>query len=107
MRLGYNELGLDLVEPLQDQPQKPQCPPLVEENKYEGGGYLIKILLEEALKKQRNVMMDKFSHILQWLPIYGASASNNQSGGANHFKVQVNFEIPIFEGQIDADIIDI
>ena len=35
------------------------------------------------------------------------SASNNHSGGATPFKVQVNFEIPIFEGQIDADAIDI
>jgi hypothetical protein len=32
-----------------------------EENKYEGAGYPIKILLEEALEKQRNVMMDNFS----------------------------------------------
>jgi len=32
-----------------------------EEKKDEGGGYPIKILLEEALKKQRKVMMDNFS----------------------------------------------
>jgi hypothetical protein len=40
------------------------------------------------------------------LPTGGASASNNHSGGATPFKVQVNFDIPIFDGQIDADIID-
>ena len=49
--------------------------------------------------------MDNFSHILQWLPTSG-SASNIHSGGATPFKVQVNFDIPIFEGQIDVDVID-
>ena len=50
--------------------------------------------------------MDNFSHILQWLPTNDASASNNHSGGATPFKVQVNFYIPISEGQIDADAVD-
>ena len=106
MQLGYKELGLDLVEPLQDQPHKPQWPPMVEEEKDEGIGDPIKILLEEDLEKQRNAMMDNFSHILQRLPTYGASASNNHSGGATPFKVQVKFDIPVFEGQIDADVVD-
>ena len=75
------------------------------ENKDEGAGYPIKILLEEALEKQRNVMMDNFAQILQWLPISGASAYNSHSGRATPFKVQVNFDIPIFEVQIDADIV--
>ena len=61
MRSGYKELGLDLVERLQDQPRKPQRPPMAEEKKGEGAGDLIKILLEEALEKQRNAMMDNFS----------------------------------------------
>jgi hypothetical protein len=76
-------------------------------NKYEGAGDPIKIFLEEALEKQRNAMMDNFTQILQRLPTGGASASNNHSGGATHFKVQVNFDIPIFDGQIDADAVDI
>ena len=50
--------------------------------------------------------MDKFSQILKWLPTSGASASNSHYGGAIPFKVQVNFDIPIFEGQIDANVID-
>ena len=79
---------------------------MVEEKKDEGAGDPIKILLEEALEKQRNAMMDNFAQILQRLPTYGASASNSHSGGATPFKVHVNFEIPIFEGQIDADAID-
>jgi hypothetical protein len=51
-------------------------------------------------------MMDKFSQILQRLPIGSASTSSSHSRGATPFKVQVNFDIPIFEGQIDANVID-
>ena len=69
-----------------------------EEKKDEGAGDPIKLFLEEALKKQKNAMMDKFAQILQRLPTGGASASNNHSGSATPFKVQVNFYIPIFEG---------
>ena len=50
MRSGYNELGLNLVEPLQDQPRKPRWPPMEEEKKDEGVGDPFKILLEEALE---------------------------------------------------------
>ena len=60
-RSGYKELGLDLVEPLQDQPRKPRWTPMRDKNKDEGAGDPIKILLEDALEKQRNTMMDKFS----------------------------------------------
>ena len=70
------------------------------------GGDPIKILLEEALERQRNAMMDNFSQILLRLPRGDAPASNSYSGFDTPFKVQVNFEIPIFEGQIDADAID-
>ena len=58
---GYKELGLDLVEPLQDQPRKSWWPPMGDENKYEGIEYPIKMLLEEALEKKRNAMMDNFT----------------------------------------------
>ena len=51
--------------------------------------------------------MDIFSQILQRLPTGGASTSSSHSGGVTPFKVQVNFDIPIFEGQIDANAIDI
>ena len=77
-----------------------------EEKKDEGAGDPIKILLEEALEKQRNAMMDNFSQILQRLPTYGASASKNHSGGATPFKVQVKFDILVFEGQINVDVVD-
>ena len=49
-RSGYKELGLELVEPLQEKPCKPQRPPMAEEKKAKGAGDLFEILLEEALK---------------------------------------------------------
>ena len=92
------ELGLELVEPLQDQPGKSRWPPMEDEKKDKGIGDPIKILLEEALERQRNAMMDSFAQILQRLPRSDTSASNSYSGNAMPFKVHVNFEIPIFEG---------
>ena len=77
-----------------------------EEKKNDGAGDPIKMLLEEALEKQRNAMMDNFAQILQRIPTGIASTSRSHSGGATPFKVQVNFDIPIFEGQLDADDVD-
>jgi hypothetical protein len=51
-------------------------------------------------------MMDNFSQILQRMPIGDTSTSNNHSGGATPFKVQVKLDIPIFEGQIDENVVD-
>jgi hypothetical protein len=48
-------------------------------------------------------MMDNFAQILRWLPTGDTSSS---SGHSTPFKVQVNFDIPLFEGLIDADAID-
>ena len=53
--------------------------------------------------QQRNEMMDTFTQILQWIPTGDASSLNK---GAIPFKVQINFDIPIFEGQIDADDVE-
>jgi hypothetical protein len=52
-------------------------------------------------------MMDNFSHTLQHLPIEkGASSSINHFGGTLPLKVQVNFDIRVFEGHIDAEALD-
>ena len=48
-------------------------------------------------------MMDSFAQILRRLPTGNASSS---SGGATPFKVQISFDIPIFEVQIDADVVE-
>jgi hypothetical protein len=53
--------------------------------------------------QQRNAMMDSFAQILRRLPTGEASSS---SGGVSPFKVQINFNIPIIEGHIDADVVD-
>ena len=65
------------------------------------------MLLEEALTRQRNEMMDNFAQILRRLSTSTeGTSSNNQFGGPTPFKVQVNFDILVFEGQIDADSLD-
>jgi hypothetical protein len=52
-------------------------------------------------------MMENFSHILQRLPIETcASSSSDHFGGTSPFKVQINFDIPIFEGQIYGDALE-
>ena len=79
---------------------------MAEGKKDEGVGDPIEILLEEALEKQRNSMMDNFAQIFQRLSTGDASAFSNHSVGATPFKVQVNFDITIFEGQIDVNFID-
>jgi hypothetical protein len=76
---------------------------MVGEKKDDGTRDPFKMLLKEALAQQRNKMMDSFAQILRWLPIGDTSSSNE---GATPFKVQVNFDIPIFEGQIDTDSLD-
>jgi hypothetical protein len=64
------------------------------ENKDDGTGDPFKMLLEESLTQKRNEMMDSFVQILRRLPTSDASSS---SGGAATFKVQIKFDIPIFE----------
>jgi hypothetical protein len=76
---------------------------MVEENKYDGTGYPFKLFIEESLMQQRNDMMDSFVQILRRLPTGDASSS---SKGVAPFKVQINFDIPIFEGHIDTDVVD-
>jgi len=80
---------------------------MAEEKKNDEANDPISLLLEQALTQQRDEMMEIFSHILQCLPIEsGASSSRSHFGGTLPFKLQVNFDIPVFEGQIDADALD-
>jgi hypothetical protein len=73
------------------------------EKKYEGTGYPFKMFIEESVMQQRNEMMDSFTQILRRLPTSDASSSN---GGVVPFKVQIKFDIPVFDGQIDAYDVD-
>jgi hypothetical protein len=102
-RSGYKELGLELVS-LEDKiSHMPKQPFMEREKKYDGTRDPFKMLLEEALTQQRNKMMDSFMQILRRLPTGDASSS---SRGTTPFKVQINFDIPIFEGQIDAYVVE-
>jgi hypothetical protein len=81
-----------------------------EENKNDGEEYSINLFLEKSLTRQResgDEMMENFSHILQCLSIkIGSYSSREHFGGTSPFKVQFNFVIPVFEGQIDMDALE-
>jgi hypothetical protein len=99
-RSEYKDLGLDLVS-IEDKSSR--RPLMARENKDDETGDPFKMLIEESLMQQRNTMMDSFAQILRWLPTGDTSSS---SRGTAPFKVQINFDIPIFEGQIDTDVVD-
>jgi hypothetical protein len=96
-RSEYSNLGLELVSLEDNCSLTPKKPPIAEEKKNDEVDDLISLLLEQALTQQRDEMMEIFSHILQCLPIAsGASSSSSHFGGTSPFKVQVNFDIPLF-----------
>jgi hypothetical protein len=67
-----------------------------DEKKFCGARDPFKSLLEESLAQKRNEMMDNFAQILWWLPTGDAYSSSSH---ATPFKVQVNFDIPLFKGR--------
>jgi hypothetical protein len=80
---------------------------MAEEKKNNKADDSINLFLEQALTRHSDEMMENFSNILQRLPITTCtSSSNNHFGGTSPFKVQVNFDITIFEGHIDADALE-
>lgn len=79
---------------------------MVEEKKYEKNEDPFKTFLKESLQWKRNMMIEYLSHILQQLPTRNKSSSGSHSRDATPFKMQVNFDIPILEGQIDGDTIN-
>jgi hypothetical protein len=81
----------------------PKRPLMEGENKDDGIADPFKLLIEEDLTQQRNELMDSFAQILRPLLTANASSSNRS---AAPFKVKINFNIPIFEGQIDTDVVD-
>jgi hypothetical protein len=103
MRLGYKELGLELVSLENKISRTPKRPLMAGENKYDEIGDPFKMLLEESLMQQRNEMMDNFAQILRRLPKGDASSLSDSTAS---FKIQINFDIPIIEGQIDTDVVD-
>jgi hypothetical protein len=73
------------------------------ENKDNKIGDPFKLLFEESLMQQRNEMMDSFAQILRQLL---AGNRSSLSGGVTPFKVQINFDIHIFEVNIDTNVVD-
>jgi hypothetical protein len=106
-RSEYSKLGLDLVSLEDNRSRTPKKPSMVEENKNDGADDPINLLLEQALTRQRDEMMENFAHILQRLPITAdAYSSSGHFGGTSPFKVQVNFDIHVFKGWIDAEALE-
>jgi hypothetical protein len=106
-RSEYSKLDLKLVSLEENLSHTSKKPSMVEENKNERVDDSINLLLEQALMHQRDEMMENFSHILQCLLITTcASSSSGIFGSTSPFKVQVNFDIPIFEGRIDVDALE-
>jgi hypothetical protein len=72
---------------------------MAKENKNNGADDPINNFLEQALTRQRDKMMENFSHILQYPLIATCTySSNKQFGSTSPIKVQVNLDIPTFEG---------
>ena len=52
-------------------------------------------------------MMDNFSQILlRMLTVTDSPSMSNRFWGVNPFKVHIKFDIPLFEGKIDADALE-
>jgi hypothetical protein len=96
-RSKYSKLGLYLVSLEENSSCTPNKPSMVEENKNDRASDSINLLLEQALTRQRDEMMENFAHFFQCLAITtDVSSSRDHFGGTLPFKVQVNFDIPIF-----------
>jgi hypothetical protein len=92
-------LGLELVSLEDNLSRTPKKSLMAEEKKINGADDPINQLLEQVLTRQRDEMMENFSHILKHLLISsGASSSSGYFEGTSPFKVQFNFDIPVFEG---------
>jgi len=88
MRSEYIKLGLDLVSLKYNPSHTPKKPSMVEENKKDREDDPINLLLEQALTRQRDEMMENFAHILQHLSIAsGTYSSRNHFGCTSPFKV--------------------
>jgi hypothetical protein len=106
-RSEYSKLGLELVSLEENLSHTPKKPSMMKENKNDKANDSINLLLEQALMRQRDEMMDNFSHILQRMSITTcASSSSSHFGGTLHFKVQVNFDLLIFEGHVDVNALE-
>jgi hypothetical protein len=82
MRSEYSKLGFELVSLEDNRSCTPKKPSMAEENKNDGAEDFINRLLEQALMRQRDEMMEKFSHILQHLSIVAGTSSSSGHFGS-------------------------
>jgi hypothetical protein len=78
-RSEYRKLGLELVSLEENHSHTPKKPSMVEENKNDKAKDSINLLLEQALTRQRDEMMENFSHILQRLSITTGTSSSSEA----------------------------
>jgi hypothetical protein len=106
-RSKYSKLGIKLVSLEENHSHTPKKPSMAEEKKNDRADDSINLLLEKYMTRQRDEMMENFSHILERLSITtDTSSSSIKFGITSPLKVQVNFDIPIFEGEIDVDALE-
>jgi hypothetical protein len=74
-RSKYSKLGLELVSLEDNHSRTPKKPSMAEEKKNDGADDHINLLLEQALTRQRDEMIENFAHILQHLPIASGASS--------------------------------
>jgi hypothetical protein len=85
----------------------PKKPSMAEEKKNDREKDSNNLLLEQFVMQLRDKMMENFPRILQCMSLtVGASSSTNHFGATSPFNVQVNFDIPLFEGQMDEDSLE-
>ena len=97
LRLGYRELGLELVSLGEDHSHIPKGPPMAKEKRDNRAGDPIKLLLKESLERQMNEMMDSFTQILlRMQQMANAPSTSKRFKDETPFKVQVSFHIPLF-----------
>ena len=104
MWFRYQYLDFEVVKIEVNHSHHPKQPHMSrEEKRYVIVGDHIIIFPQESLTCQKNNMIDIFSQILSEMSTTTEQSSSNYFGGANQFKVEVNFCIPLFEGMISVD----
>jgi hypothetical protein len=94
-RSKYRKLDLELVSLEDNISRMPKKPSMAEENKNDRADDSINLLLEQALTRQRDEMMENFSHIFQRLPIEtGASSSSNHFGSTSPSRYRLILTFP-------------
>jgi hypothetical protein len=77
MRSEYRNLGLELVSLEDNRSRTTKKPSMAEEKKNDRADDSINLLLEKALTRQRDEMMENFSHIFQRLLIASGTSSSS------------------------------